>query len=90
VERTDLKKTVQELKQKGFTVIGTALRDSVPFASLPVPAQAAFVFGNEGNGITPEILDLCDHCVRIEMDGFESLNVAVAGGIVMYRFRKGI
>ena len=90
VERTDLKNTVRELKQKGFTVIGTALRDSVPFASLSVPDQAAFVFGNEGNGITAEILDLCDRCVRIEMDGFESLNVAVAGGIVMYRFRKGI
>ena len=90
VERVQLKDVIHDLKQKGFMVIGTALRDSVPFASLKVPERAVFVFGNEGNGITAEILDLCDQCVRIEMDGFESLNVAVAGGIVMYRFRKGI
>lgn len=47
----------------------------------------AFVLGNEGNGVSQEILAMCDQNLRIEMSGFESLNVAVAGGIIMYHFR---
>jgi TrmH family RNA methyltransferase len=50
----------------------------------------AIVLGNEGNGIREAIQKASDVRVRIEMDGFESLNVAVAGGILMYRFRSRI
>ena len=42
------------------------------------------VIGNEGSGVTRQLQDMADIRVRIEMDGFESLNVAVAGGIMMY------
>ena len=47
---------------------------------------------NAGDALTlvdigTNIQGASDVCVRIEMDGFESLNVAVAGGILMYRFR---
>ncbi|MBR2991393.1 MAG: RNA methyltransferase [Solobacterium sp.] len=88
VERGSLEETIRNLKADGFTVVGTALRDSVAFSDLPEDGRYAFVLGNEGNGITEPVLELCDRKVRIEMDGFESLNVAVAGGIVMYRFRR--
>ena len=47
----------------------------------------AFIFGNEGQGITKEIQEESNIRVRIEMEGFESLNVAVAAGIIMYRFQ---
>ena len=88
VERGSLEEAIDHLKEDGFTVVGTALRNSTAFSDLEDTGRYAFVFGNEGNGITERILELCDRCIRIEMDGFESLNVAVAGGIVMYRFRR--
>ena len=47
----------------------------------------AFVFGSEGQGVSDKVLEACTNAVRIEMDGFESLNVAVAAGIIMYAFR---
>ncbi len=47
----------------------------------------AFILGNEGQGVSKNLQQIADERIRIEMHGFESLNVAVAGGIVMYRFR---
>jgi TrmH family RNA methyltransferase len=47
----------------------------------------AFIFGNEGQGVHPQIQAMADDRLRIDMHGFESLNVAVAGGIVMHNYR---
>ena len=47
------------------------------------------VFGNEVDGVTPEVLALCDTHIRIPMLGFKhSLNVATAGGIVLYELLR--
>ena len=59
----------------------------MPLQSVDASEKMAFVFGNEGQGVSEEIQQLSDQRVRIEMDGFESLNVAVAAGIIMYRFQ---
>lgn len=49
----------------------------------------ALVLGSEGQGVSQEILDAC-HCVSIPMAGdMESLNVAVAGSILMWALSKG-
>jgi len=46
-------------------------------------------FGNELEGLAPEISALCDTCVRIPMLGTKhSLNVATAGGVVMYELLR--
>lgn len=83
----DLKDAIATLKEDQFAIIGTSLQSSVPMASISLQDQMAFVLGNEGNGVSEEILAMCDQNLRIEMSGFESLNVAVAGGIIMYHFR---
>jgi tRNA G18 (ribose-2'-O)-methylase SpoU len=45
------------------------------------------VFGSEGRGISPEVLELCEARVTIPQRGVtESLNLAVAVGIVVYEF----
>lgn len=88
VIRTDISAYIQDLKKQDFKVIATCLRKSHTFDEIPVTKKMAFVMGNEGNGVSKEILDLADDHLRIEMHGFESLNVAVAGGIVMYMYRK--
>ena len=47
------------------------------------------VFGHEVEGIRPEVAELCDTHVRIPMLGLKhSLNVATAGGIVMYELLR--
>lgn len=47
------------------------------------------VFGNEKDGVTPELLGMCDTHIRIPMLGFKhSLNVATAGGIVLYELLR--
>ncbi|HYP07637.1 MAG TPA: RNA methyltransferase [Bryobacteraceae bacterium] len=47
------------------------------------------IFGNELDGVAPELIALCDSFVRIPMLGLKhSLNVATAGGIVMYELLR--
>ena len=58
-------------------------------SEIPVTECMAFVMGNEGQGVHQDIIAQADFRVRIEMEGFESLNVAVAGGIIMYHYRSG-
>lgn len=49
----------------------------------------ALVLGSEGRGVSPEILDAC-RCISIPMAGdMESLNVAVAGSILMWALSAG-
>jgi len=45
--------------------------------------------GNEGNGISKELLDICDEYIYIKMsDKCESLNVGVATSIILYELDK--
>jgi RNA methyltransferase, TrmH family len=74
---------------KEYTVVGTALEDATPLAKAKRPAiPFALVLGNEGAGIAPDILKQTHYNVAIEMDRIESLNVAIAGGILMYHMKE--
>ena len=61
--------------------------DAVRLADLPMArGRTVAVLGNERTGIPPEALDLLDEVVEIPMIGSgKSLNVAVAGSLVLYR-----
>lgn len=48
--------------------------------------KMAFVLGNEGSGVSKEVLDSANETVKIQMHNIDSLNVAMAGSIIMYRF----
>ena len=88
VIRTDLKDLIAQLQKDGVAVIATALDASENMEKIEPSEKMAFVLGNEGQGVSKAVQDASDLRLRIEMNGFESLNVAVAGGIVMYRYRK--
>ncbi len=48
--------------------------------------NVALVLGNEGNGLSQYSKSNADYCVSLPMEnGFESLNVAVAGSVIMYQ-----
>ena len=63
----------------------TLSSDSVDYRSLERPQSVILVMGNEGQGISPEMSERADRRIHIPMPGkSESLNVAVAAGIVMF------
>lgn len=88
VIRGNLEDFIHLCKKNHIPVVATALKDSKPLSEFEVYDSLALVFGNEGAGISDKILSLADERLTIEMNHFESLNVAIAAGICMYYFRK--
>ena len=85
----DLKEIIPSLKLSGVKIIGTSLKSSVDLKEIDCSASFAVILGNEGSGVREEILNLTDINVRIEMsEKMESLNVAIAGSIIMYYLYK--
>lgn len=77
-----------KLKAKGFTVAATALHNSVSVDDANVSGKRAIIIGSEANGVSDELINASDLCIRIDMCGkVESLNAAVAAGIAMYMFK---
>ena len=83
---TDIHEIIRNLKEEEFKIVATSLHQALPMQQIPSAKKMAFIFGNEGQGVSSECLKESDIHLFIEMDGFESLNVAVAGGIVMYHY----
>ena len=53
-----------------------------------MPMFRAIIIGSEANGVSDELINASDLCIRIDMCGkVESLNAAVAAGIAMYMFK---
>lgn len=73
----------------GYTVLGSSLQNASSLPDFKIPnGKLALVLGNEGSGVDPEILALTSFNLKIPMDGIDSLNVGVAGGILMYELRQ--
>lgn len=75
-------------RQAGSRIVGVELADeAIRLADLPAARQRTVaVLGHERTGIPPEAMDLIDVAVEIPMVGTgASLNVAVAGSLVLYR-----
>ena len=83
---------VAELKQLGYKVFAVEQVDtSVMLDRLEIPAseKTAVVLGNEVFGVDDEVLALCDGAIEIPQNGTKhSLNVSIAGGIVIWEFFK--
>lgn len=83
----DLKQFITKLKQDGVTIIGSALQNGKSIDLIHKQERMAYIVGNEGNGMHQDILDLCDQIAYIPISNMESLNVAVAGSIMMFYFK---
>lgn len=85
-----VKEDIVEMKKAGYTVISGALAENtVDYRKIPKDGKRIIVVGNEANGISEEILNLSDFCVKIPIwGGAESLNVAVAGALLLYEARR--
>lgn len=68
--------------------IGTSLKDAEYLEDIPQADEVLVVLGNEGRGVSESALGHVDRTVKIHMPGdSESLNVAIAGGILMHHFK---
>lgn len=89
VLQADLLDKLPELKSDGFQIWGAALQDSVLYNEAKKSEKIAIIVGNEGAGIRDEVLEMADTVVKIPIYGqAESLNVAIAAGILMYEAKK--
>ncbi len=79
-----------ELHSLGVTVYGAHPHPkSSDIRSLPMADHSAIVFGAEGHGISPAVLERCDEFFTIPMsDGVDSLNVASASAVVLWEFQR--
>lgn len=78
----DLASELQKLRAQGFLPVCGDLRGSETLP--PIPARAALVIGSEGSGVSEEVAALCAR-YRLPMRGrAESLNAAVAAGVLLY------
>ena len=79
---------IEQLKLDGYKVLGTSVTNGKNIKNINYE-KIAFIVGNEGNGISKNIFDLCDEYVYIKMnDKCESLNVAIASSIIMYEINN--
>lgn len=66
-----------------------ASADTVVWESDVMRGSIGLILGNEGEGLQPELQHLVDHIVRLPQRGSaESLNVSIAGGILMYEWMR--
>ena len=68
--------------------MGTALENAVSFNDVEAQANFALILGNEGEGVNPDLLKETTQNLTIPIYGkAESLNVAIAGSILMYQLK---
>lgn len=69
-------------------VYGTALENALPYQQIPSQDNFALLLGNEGEGVNADLLNKTTQNLTIPIYGkAESLNVAIAGSIVMYHLK---
>lgn len=86
--RDDMAELLQELKKENVTVVAVEqAKGSVSLEDFTPPEQVAYILGNEIDGVSAEATHTADTILELPMRGEkESLNVAVTGGIVLYRY----
>ena len=81
----DTEKIIYELKDKDYKIVGTKVTNGHDVRESKIYSHFALVIGNEGQGISKNIEELCDEYLYIKMNSnCESLNASVAASILMY------
>lgn len=85
VYQEDIEETIKNLKNNNISIISTALESSDYCYNIDFKKDFALVIGNEASGISDKAIEQSDYIAKIPMIGrAESLNAAIASGIVMY------
>jgi 23S rRNA (guanosine2251-2'-O)-methyltransferase len=80
---------IKFLKANGIRIFGADMKNATEISKADFSVPSAIVLGSEGDGISKDIIKLCDERIRIPMSGTtESLNVSVSGGIILYEINR--
>lgn len=84
-----LMKAVDELRLNGIKVLASEMTAKARLFDLELKEPLAVVMGGEEKGVYPALMRICDEQFHIPMSrGFESLNVSVATGMILYEAMK--
>ena len=82
---TNLVRALEQMKQANVWVVGLDERGASDYFEFDFRTDCVLVLGREGAGLHDLVKKTCDHLLRIPMAGkVSSLNVSVAGAVVMY------
>lgn len=82
-------KFINDLKKKDYKIIGTKVTNGKDVKDARIYSHFALVIGNEGQGISNDIDNLCDEYLYIKMnENCESLNAGVAASILLYEINN--
>jgi TrmH family RNA methyltransferase len=88
-DEVDLKKAIPESKKKRFRIVGTDVKEGKSLEKLDYSEKICLLLGSEAEGLNKDLLKFSDEIVHIPIYGrAESLNVAVAGGILLYEITQ--
>ena len=84
----EIEKILNQLSASNCQIIALEQdKKSIDYREIKLSDKTALIVGNEVTGIEPEVLAKCDQIAEIPMKGKkESLNVAVATGVALFRF----
>ncbi|SER90359.1 TrmH family RNA methyltransferase [Salipaludibacillus aurantiacus] len=88
IQKMNLEEAVEICKENKLPVFGTSLKGST-YTAIQPQKKFALIVGNEGSGVNPGLLEQTDQNLYIPIFGeAESLNVAIATGILLYHLRE--
>ncbi len=89
VIKKDLAVFIPELKNNGYQIYATKVNGGKSLKTIEKMEKFAIIMGNEGAGVSDNLIDLADEYLYIDMNtNCESLNVAVATSIILYELDK--
>ncbi len=82
---TNISRLIESLKTAGVWIYGVTPSADKLFTDVDLRGPIGLVLGGEGTGIRPGVLQHCDECVRIPLNGqVQSLNVSAAAAVVLF------
>jgi TrmH family RNA methyltransferase len=88
-DQLDLEAAIPQLKQRQLRILGTHVREGRSLDQVRLTGKTCLLIGSEVEGLSTGLLKLSDEMIHIPAVGqAESLNVAVAGGILLYEITR--
>lgn len=89
IRHPDLLSILGDCKERGVKLLGASEKSSISSYEVDCTSPLLILIGNEGVGIRPELLAICDDLVAIPQSGqIGSLNAAVSAGILLYEVSR--
>lgn len=86
---TNIADDIRKLQSQGIKVIATLANAPKTYWDYDFTQPTLILLGNEGNGLSPELIELADETVSIpQSDRVESLNVAICAALMLYEAKR--